>query len=83
MSWSLDSFLKNYDLKEKELQLKAHFIILITITIILATVATIVHSVFLQASGMILSIQVVAAFTMMGALGVLVRGNHRCGIPGD
>jgi len=76
MGWSLDSSLKNYDSKEKELQLKARFIILITLLIVPATVATIFQSVLLQASGMIVGIQVVAALTMIGALGILVRGNE-------
>ncbi|MBA3012101.1 MAG: PAS domain S-box protein [Proteobacteria bacterium] len=76
MRWSLDSYLKNYDSKEKELQLKARFIILITIAIVLATFITIVHSVLLQASGMIVGIQAVAVLIMIGALGGLVRGNY-------
>lgn len=80
MKWSLDIFLKNYDPENTELFLKARFVILVTVAVILATVVTVTHSIWFMEFGAGILVQIVAALVMVGALGILVKGYYTCAI---
>lgn len=80
MSLRSNGFLKKYDRSNKELFLKARFIFMVTIGVILATALTIGHSIYLQGMTPPLFIQVMAVLVMSGALVVLVQGQYNWAI---
>ncbi|WP_084681220.1 two-component system sensor histidine kinase NtrB [Desulfospira joergensenii] len=80
MNWSLNIFLKNYDTEDKELFLRARFIILVTISVIIATLFTVAYAIWLQDINLTLSIQILTALVMVGALLILVKGYYTCAI---
>lgn len=76
MRWIADFFLKNYDARNKELFLKARFVILVALAVILATVITIGHSIWIQGLVASVMVQILTAFVMAGAIGLLVMGRY-------
>jgi len=74
----LKIFLKNYDPQEKEIFMTARFVMITIICVISTTVATIVCSVWLDGlDSIILFPQGFGLIVMLGALGLLIKGNYK------
>ena len=73
-------FLKNYDIKNRELYLKARFVSAVTMAVVLAGVMTTTYSIWLQGVSLSTIVQLLAVLVMAGALAVLAKGRFMAAI---